>query len=324
MRSALKPLRTAAFCAGLFLPLGCNSVHETAGFHFDYQGQEAARSESGGLASGLERLEVQHGFGVVVIEGTEDSPSWSWELTTWATGLQTAERYLDLVELHITDEGGESRWELEIPESAKEELRGVRSNLTLRVPAGVEVEVENSFGETELRRLDGDVRVRSDYGGLTLADLGGPVEARAEFGGLTADGLSGDCRLATAYGAMKVTRLTSPSVTIESSFGDVSLEGEPLEVSCHNQYGATKLVLAHPGTRSVEAESHFGDLVVEIPAGSRPRVQAQASFGSVDSDVGFSDSWEGPVGARASSSPEGASLTLDLRASYGDIRVRRG
>ena len=242
--------------AALVLPLcGCNfKLTMSDGFTFDYGGEQATRTDSGSLPAGLEQIFIENRFGAVQVVATDlDDQGWSWELTTWASSVEVAEAFADEIEMKLEEEASTGRWTLVLPEPPKPRLRGVRSNLTLNVPATVAVEIKNR-GDVVAQGLAGTAQVVNAHGDIGLRDLTGHCIVSNEHGDVAAANLATG-KLSNRHG----------SLTAESIQGDLDV---------HNEHG------------SVTVNGVSGDLIVRNRHG---KIEATGIEGSVDADCQHND-----------------------------------
>jgi hypothetical protein len=298
---------------------------------------------------------VDNRFGKVVVEAAADGYGWTWDLKCWASTQADAERLADVIALEVVEDGGGGRWTLKLPEPPVPELRGVESELTLRVPASAAVDVRHGFGTARVHGLGGRVELDCEHAEVALEDLGGALDAETSFGALRAQRIAGgklrnkhgaiiaagvagaldaetsfgpleasevggELRASNEHGSIKATGVKG-RVEARTSFGRLDVEGDSPEVVCHNQHGAIALRLASGALRSVEARTSFAGIEVSVPAGAEARIEAETSFGKVESDLHPGSVAQDGLTSRLRDGPAGAPLRLQLRSEHGDIRI---
>ncbi|MGY1749953.1 DUF4097 family beta strand repeat-containing protein [Modestobacter sp. SYSU DS0511] len=142
------------------------------------------------------------------------------------------------------------------------------SDLTLRVPAGVEVRVSAGAGAVRARGTTGDLDLSTSAGEVAVSDV------------------TGRLHLSAGAGRISATGVTAEEVTAESSAGQVTVSAvAPVErLSATSSAGAVTVELPDDGTRyDVRADTSAGAITVDVPQDpDSPRVvEARSSAGSV-------------------------------------------
>jgi hypothetical protein len=281
--------------APLALPSCSVRFRSMDGYQFDFQGQQATRQQEGEIPWGIETVEVHNQFGAVHVEPTDGSPQWQWELTCWSTQAETAESYADVIELDVQQGQQTQSWVLTLPKAPAQGLRGVRSDLTLKVPASVRVAVCNSFGDTAIHDVDGSTVVESRHGNLDLAGLAGSVSATHAHGRLNAQEIR-TAHLTNRHGAIAVSEVAGDLI-VHNEHGEVVAEEVSGELEVANQHGrvivsgvggGADIQTAHA---SIEVTDVEGDALLRDRHGDisaqriRGRLDAETQHGRIDLDV---------------------------------------
>jgi hypothetical protein len=132
----------------------------------------------------------------------------------------------------------------------------------LRVPGAVDIEIETSAGTVTVSGIEGEVRVDTGSGSIELVDLSGEVQAESGAGGIVLEGLSGDTAVDTGSGSVRGTRLTTPTLFVDTGSGSIDLQFE-----------------TSPGDIDLEAGS--GSVTVIVPVGSY-RLDLDTGSGSTE------------------------------------------
>lgn len=176
-------------------------------------------------------------------------------------------------------------------------------NLGITVPAGLPVNVSDSFGDLDASGLQGTVALSDNSGDLTVSGLTGNVHLAGTFGTITASGLAGslwldnnsgdiraagitgDTRLQDSFGTIAVTGLAAADVVARNNSGDISLTFTkvPRQVTVTDSFGNITLVLP-PGsaTYRVATRNPFGVTTVSVPQSPTARNVITASNNSGD------------------------------------------
>ncbi len=149
---------------------------------------------------------------------------------------------------------------------------GCRTDVTLTVPAGVDVVAETKAGSVHATGLSGTTELRSAAGDITVTGQAAPLKARTSTGDIT------------------VTDLRVDEAHVSSTAGAV-------------------FVQTTQPPRSLDAESSAGAVTVRLPAGERYDVEARSRTGGVD--VGVDVTYTSPYKVRAMSTTGAVSVGED-------------
>ena len=166
-----------------------------------------SRNHEGSIPATIQKLYVENRNGPVVVTGVEGDFSWRSELKCHALDEGTANEFADRCRLEATENDGVIRLVLGIPEGHR--AYRVESDLRVRVPRSVAVEVINSFGATEVSQVRQAVRVRNQSGRIRLASLPGEVDAATTFAAIQAEDI-GPAKLQNQSADIRIARLSAP------------------------------------------------------------------------------------------------------------------
>lgn len=134
-------------------------------------------------------------------------------------------KYLDAMRLTADRSGGEVRVAVEIPE-----VRGFFGrvqrvvDLVIEVPEGMAMDVEDSSGETVVRRV-GALRLRDSSGELTIEDVRGDLDVTDSSGGITIAQVAGGVRVTDSSGELSIRDVRRDVVVDEDSSGEIDVVG---------------------------------------------------------------------------------------------------
>ena len=252
-------LRTTLFASMIScLVIGCDvNFTMTDGYYFNFSGPKSEKTESGSFAEGVEQIEIENKFGDIKITAArDDAPGWTWTAAVWADSEELSELLLEDIFLDIQTVEGKQIWKLVMPES-KADLNGVKSDLTFRVPTGMQVSLQNSHGNLALSNLDGELNANNRHGDVALIGLKGQSSVENSHGNLAATDIS-DARLTLHHG----------NVLIKSAQGNVEFEGGHGHVVAENIEGDLVVEASHMGvevnrvTESANISSNHNDIKV--------------------------------------------------------------
>ena len=288
----------------LSLLTGCDDQSGTSGilvvdgYRFNFKGERATRTEGGIIPATAGTIIVDNRFGAVEIAtgDADEEPRWQWEISCWAGSVAEATEYTRQITCEVDSNNGEYRWKLEIPKTPGESLTGVRSNVALLVPANVEVQLINAYGDSNIHGIQGGTQARCQFGNLGLFELEGQVDASLKHGDLTVTKLS-DCVLANMQGDVVVTDV-SGELKVTSSHGDVILTGLEQGAKVEHSFGNVNVVRVQENLfvrtehAAVHVEDAQGDLDLKTTFGKLEVKQAAGllmlrnEFGDVIVDGG--------------------------------------
>lgn len=211
------PRRLARLVPVLALALGlaaCDVQVGEGGFNVDFVSGRAQDtwSRTYALAEGG-RLEIVNVNGRITAEASEgDTLEVTAERLARATSDEGARDLLKSIE--IREEVGDERVRIETRAPSRRGMGGHEVRYSVRVPAGVHVDLRTTNGGVRLTGLRGDVRATSTNGGVTARDLRSQVvEGRVTNGGVDVVlvaplGPDGRVELGSTNGGV---RLTFPS-----------------------------------------------------------------------------------------------------------------
>ena len=282
----------------------------TGGYRFDFQGEKATRNENGIIEADVTSLVIENRFGDVRVTATENDAKWQWDLTCWADDPHVATRFTEQVKLETATESGRRSWRLILPEPPVDDLRGVKSDLTLFVPEAVRVELINEHGETKVEGIALGTKARCRHGKLELLNLEGELDASTEHGQLFAEDIpggilsnrhgkisanhvNGDLQVTTAHGALTLADVDG-SVQATNAHGDISATDIQGKLQAKNEHGAiavanienrVELQASHDPLsvenviRDVHLRNRHGSVTVFNVSG---KLDVQSSFGKID------------------------------------------
>jgi len=225
--------------------------------------------------------------------------------------------------LQLTGPGGEIDAETSFAELSAEGISGGRlvnrHGSISAVDVSGDLQAETEHGDLEVRGVSGELKVDNAHAEVTVEGVAGRAEITTSFADLRVENVEGEVVLRNAHGGIVGRRLRG-NADVRTEFAQIDLEVNCPEVVCRNQHGQINLNLVGSGVRSVDAETSFSDLSVNVPGSSEPRIQAHTSYGKVDSDFPVYTMQTGIDNFQDLGSGE---LRITLRNEHGDIRVNK-
>jgi len=175
-------------------------------------------------------------------------------------------------------------------------------DFTLRVPAGVSVDVENSVGDVSASDLEGDFRADTGSGNVRATNITGDVEGDTGSGNVIVDQVTGNVLGDTGSGNIEVSNVRgnvsgdtgSGSVTIrDAQGGDISADTGSGNVTLERVSGD---IYADTGSgnitgrdivsgASVSADTGSGDVRLEGDMSGAREITIDTSSGDVELDL---------------------------------------
>lgn len=325
------------------------------GYRFNFEGVTAERSEAGAVAAGIRRIEVDHGFGEVRVLAAApgEATGWQWSTKVWVEDPALAQMVLDEVGLVIREDGGTMAFELSMPEVSKDDLRGLRSDLTLLVDSATELQMSNEHGDARVEGLDGDISFEVRHGDSHFAALSGRLDGVQAHGELFADGIQG-AKFEASHGDVTVRNGGPLEVTarhgagtydgirggftLQQDHGDVEIHDGPLVEgeSSHAEWRVVDVegltlksrhgdVYARLLSGSARVHTEHGDVTIEragVASDAPSADHIRTQHGSVKLDLrhnGYADI-DASHGDVTIYHAMGASAAIDAQARHGDVR----
>jgi hypothetical protein len=323
----------AALGALAFLPLGRAE-------------QTSERNLEGQISTTTRTVRVSHYNGPVKIVGVDSGFGWSWTMRVTSGNASEGEAYLKECELAVKETAGTFELELVLPErrgfsrSSGSFLGlfswhsvhgiGAHSELELRLPRAVAVDLKNRFGTTRVSALSGPVHVEGQNGKVELDDLMGAVTASTSFGALHAQRL-GVAALHNQNGAIEASEIAG-ELRASTSFARMTVHDVKGRVDLKNQNGTIEVSNLES---DLLAATSFGRLLVHDVKGhadlrsQNGNIDAQRITGDVAAATSFAELKVADIGGKASLSCQNGRLEAvrvgdDVRASntFAPLRVQ--
>ena len=298
---------------------GCNIQ-----FGFDYQGVSSEKSTEGKIDASVVAIEIKNTYGDVQVEATEGEADWSWNGSCWATEQADADAFLTQLAMDVSQSDSTQIWRISLPPRVRK-LRGVKSNLSIRVPAETSVVIVNEHGTATAHGISGATRIDNEHGDVDASGLQGQATIKNQHGQILASGLSGTTKIDCEHGNVEVDG-ASDDVSIECEHGDIhaknlhanvttdaehgstNIAGLVSNVKCDAEHGDVKITLASSEFESVIADAQHASVEIVLPEATRPRLELKSEHGSVDSDIDSND--------------DDAAPRIKIKAEHGDIIIR--
>jgi hypothetical protein len=179
--------------------------------------------------------------------------------------------------------------------------------------------VETSFQEVAVRRVTGETRVKAHHGSVELSDVRGALTVESSFAPVVLARVSGPVDVRVSHGGVQASDLEKGG-RISASGDDIVLNGFAGALEVEAERANVELRPTGALGEALSARTRFGDIILQLPEGSRMRLEAATPRGEVTSDLpGLSLTREG--GGRATGSLGGGENPVRLVAEHGSVRV---
>jgi hypothetical protein len=236
------------------------------------------------------QLQVMNAHGDIEIQGTdEEKITVSFEKTIWRRNEEHAKEVADELKMNIDRDDHR----LTISTTRSEfRRRNFRTNFKIFLPAGMDIEVNNSYGTVKTAKV-GNTKITNRHGKIIASDIAGELVIENSYKDIEADNVQSDCR-------------------IEGKHADVFVNGVKGKIQIIHRYGKVRL------------ENISQDVKVE---GSHSEVYGENLMGSVEVATSYKKITlfdVGPTKIRARHSPvevEGAREYVDIEDNYSRVSV---
>ena len=139
-------------------------------------------------------------------------------------------------------------------------------DLTVHVPKGMTVSIENKVGKIDASGVDSTLNLKSGSGDIEAKDGSGGLSAETGSGDVTVDTQSGSVNLHSGSGDVEMHHQKGGDVTLKTGSGDVKLEDIAGVVD--GETGSGGIQLRKYTGAGVKLETGSGDIEVEGGSGS--------------------------------------------------------
>ena len=201
------------------------------------------------------------------------------------------------------------------------------ADFRLHVPAGVAVDVRNSFGPVTVRSLAGAVDVEARAADVEIEGGEGKARARTEIGDVVVRRHRGSLKVETRLGDLKLSDL-SGEVSVETLSGEVNARALSVEGALDVVTGSGDVELSADTQRAtrVRVETGSGDVTATLGRLPASRISASSRGGEVKvtlprltTEGEESEFVEVEYGEPA---PGRERVEVEVRSRSGNVRIR--
>ena len=205
-------------------------------------------------ASGIDKLTIDAGAGAIEVTGEQGRSDILVMATIELPGRDGDEAREVLEEdliLTLERHGGYAALRAEFDNMSWRFGDSPRVHLDVRMPASLDLGVDDGSGSIEVSTVNGDVEVEDGSGSIRLTDLGGQVVVDDGSGSITADGVGGDISIDDGSGSIEVSRVAG-SVIIDDGSGGIDVRDV-----------AQDLVIIEDGSGGIDYEDVRGTVSID-------------------------------------------------------------
>ena len=192
------------------------------------------------------------------------------------------------------------------------------TDVTVKVPEGVAVEIKVSNGDISVRGTKAAVRIEGSSGDVVLSDVAGSVQVSEKSGDVSVrDTEASILAIDTKSGDVTVER-SSGVIEVKTSSGDVKvIDSTPKTLSVDAASGDIKVDLASPIENSVNITAVSGNVSLAVVDGNDCRVNLSTLRGTVASKIDLLD--EVKDEHKVTGKLGGGNGTLDVSVVTGSV-----
>ena len=161
------------------------------------------------------------------------------------------------------------------------------ADLTIRVPAGRDLQVWGVVGDMEARGTELDALLLDTHAGrVRVEDLRGDFEADTGSGSVRVSGVVGDVEIDTGSGLVEVDDVQGDLVFVDTGSGNVTATRlTASEVEIDTGSGNVEVDVVGPSVARVLVDTGSGGVTVRVPRDLDAEIEVDTGSGGIDIDV---------------------------------------
>ncbi len=309
------------------------------------------------LPSGITTVRVENGFGELrVTMGTHSIVTATTELKSGSMRRRDLDSYLQQIQLLGEAQGSVYSIKLAHPDTKAHLSSLITADIDLEIPGGITVELSNSFGgikvtevhgnlnvknsggRIEIGKVTGDATVHNQFAQVSIGEISGNLSvtvssgqikinhvgknliSRNDFGNLKAGEVLGDVTAVGKSGNMEIANVGG-KVKVENNFGQVQLKNCRGPVTADISTG--DLTIAMNQVKSpLDLNITFGSINLSLPKNAGFSLNADASFGSINSEFDI-NRYKKTSGESVRSDINGGGPLVKITVQNGSIRLKK-
>jgi hypothetical protein len=232
-----------------------------------------------------------------------------------------AKKLAEAARVEITGGGEHVTVRTGLPQNMKgNDDRGIEIDVTVTLPAGTRLELESKFGAVDITGVKGSVRVHTGFGEVSIKESAN-LDLTSSFGEVSLGGITGSMTIESKMGAVKAYGV--PGGTIKNSYGEIDINRPSGPVDITSSMGEVTV----KNCRGGKISSSYGEVTVVMDRAFSGRIQAESSFGDIDSDYDLKTDKEkksyGPTKQRVWGVIGSGTDKLYIKSSFGEISIEK-
>ncbi len=178
-------------------------------------------------AAGIDTLEINSGAGFLKVETVEGLTSIeaSGEIYVRGVSIEDMPKFIsDHVKFSLTKKNGRAVLVSDIEESSIFSFRNARIDLTVKIPASLNLTVEDGSGSITISKVGGDLSIEDGSGSILVEDVKGNLVVEDGSGGIEIRDVGGDVSIEDGSGSISVVNVGG-SVTVDDGSGSITIDG---------------------------------------------------------------------------------------------------
>ncbi|MFC1562894.1 FlgD immunoglobulin-like domain containing protein [candidate division KSB1 bacterium] len=242
-------------------------------------------------------VNIEHKFGNVDVRtGTNYQITIKGEKRVSDRDKELAREFLDKMELKIEERGNTIEIKTYYPDEIdRKKIKNFSISYKIEIPEETDLNIENSFGNIDLREVSGKFTISNGFGKLYAEDLTGETLLKNKFGELKAENIKGETNITNSHGSINITDITGNTTAsnkfgkinvnnvkgkavVTGGHGEITVDDISLEAELKNSYGSIKC--SNIGGEAEINNSH-GKVEVQYINGN---TNIRNKFGTVDAE----------------------------------------
>jgi hypothetical protein len=178
-------------------------------------------------AAGIDALEINSGAGFLKVQGVEGMTSIEATGEIYVRGVSKEDmpKFIsDRVKFSLTKKNGRAVLVSDIKESSIFSFRDARIDLTVKMPAGLSLTVDDGSGSIEIGRVGGDLSIEDGSGSIMVEKLKGNLKIDDGSGDIEVRDVGGDVSVEDGSGSITIVNVGG-SVTVDDGSGSITVDG---------------------------------------------------------------------------------------------------
>lgn len=160
-----------------------------------------------------------------------------------------------------------------------------RTDLVIMAPAQHRIHISLVSSAAIIENIKGDIDASSVSGSVRITGAAGDVRAKSVSGAVVVEGEIQDCDAESVSGSVSVKTVYGEA-TAKSVSGSVRVHGaSPSQVECQSMSGSIEYKGGLAPDGEIEARSHSGGVLLQLPADVSAEVEAETFSGSIRNSI---------------------------------------